>query len=216
MQAHLPPGLEADPTLTADGRALVSTVSFVADDLRISGLRALRLRCGHVDYRGYVRAGEERGVWFFGAAMDSWLAGAIRSVWHMPWHRAAVTLTAGHDGHYDLAVRNGVADACVQADGRAGEGAPAAVDGFGRIVNPCVGWFRGRRGRVQRYEVSHPPLTPRPMVAGRADVGLFRDLGLTTAGAEPHSMLRVPDFDIRIALPPRPTGTNFGQGTTRQ
>jgi hypothetical protein len=216
MQALLPPGLDADPTLTPDGRALVSTVSFVADDLRLSGLRALRLRCGHVDYRGYVRAGEERGVWFFGAAMDSRLAGVVRSVWHMPWHRAAVTLTAGHDGHYDLAVRDGVADAQVRANGHAGQGPAAAVDGSGRIVNPCVGWFRGRRGRVHRYEVSHEPLTPHPIVAGRADVGLFRDLGLTKAGAEPHSMLRVPDFDIRIALPPRPAGTNFGRGTARR
>jgi hypothetical protein len=201
----LPQGVTPE-VVVVDGRraALVSAVSFVARGLRVPGVPFVGFDGGHVDYRTYVRHRGRPAVWFLGAAMHSRLAWALRGLWGMPWHRAGVDVLDDR-GFYEVRVRNRRFSARLAVTDQP---APAALDGFASLadaqhllVDPCLGLFRRGRG-IRGYEVGHAPLLPR-VVAGDGHVELFERLGLTLPGQRPHSVLRLPDFELRISLPPR-------------
>jgi hypothetical protein len=221
LRRLLPPGVEPATVAAAGGEAaLVSAVSFIAHGLSVDGWSWLRFSGGHVDYRAAVRSPEgEPAAWFLGAAMSSPVAWGLRGLWAMPWHRAAVSVGAGAgaggaagDGRYRVAVADHRWTATIEADaGPGGEGADGAgLDGFDRmeqaanvLVNPQLGLFRGRGGRLTSYRVEHSPPPPTLARHRTARVTLFEDLGLVEPGASPHSVLLVGGFDIAVELPPR-------------
>jgi len=195
VRAVLPPDVEP-VVVDVDGAGafgLVSAVSFVLDRVNLWP----RLRCGHVDYRAYVRHGDETAVWFLGAAMDSRLAHVLKHGFGMPWHRARVDVSATGDG-YRLNVQRDGADATIVAvpDG------PVTDELAATLVDPVVGLFE-HRGRLRRYEVRHRPLRPEGARANGARVELFERLRLIHPDQRPYSILRIPDFEIDIAFPPR-------------
>jgi hypothetical protein len=210
LGAVLPAGVRPDPVRRADGEAgaLVSAVGFRARNMQVRGIPRLRIDCGHVDYRANVRLGDERAVWFLGAAMDSWMAAVLRAAWGMPWRRARIRL--GHNGRhsYELLARDDVGTARLEAGAdphRSGDGLDSFADSdrlVDALINPTVGLYSGRRGQVRRYTVQHRELTSRP-ATGTATIPLFERLGLVEPGSKPSSILLLPDFDIEIHLPPK-------------
>jgi hypothetical protein len=177
--------------VVVDGAGLASAVSFTLARVR----PPIGRRCGHVDYRTHVVDGGEAAVWFLGAAMDHPLAGVLRRLWGMPWHRAAVGIVDGDAYALDVAGAGGATTVRAESGG---EIDPAAAT----LTAPLLGVYAGRGG-VRRYRVEHPRLQVRPAKAEAARVELFERAGVVDAGQPARSVLLVDDFTIRIAFPPR-------------
>jgi uncharacterized protein YqjF (DUF2071 family) len=206
LAAVLPDGVEPD-RLEPRGQAVLSVVTFLAHNLGVQRVPRWRVECGHLDYRAHVRFRGERAVWFLGAAMDSWLASALRWTWGMPWHRAAVDITADDD-RYRLVARDKQGAATVHL-ATVAEAVPSSSpfdpDELVRVVvNPPAGLYEGRRHRIRRYTVDHRPLTP-ARAAGTVRFPVLEGLGLLAPTDAPAAAFRLPDFDIAISLPPRRT-----------
>jgi uncharacterized protein YqjF (DUF2071 family) len=65
------------------------------------------MSCGQINYRAYVHAQGERGVWFFGTALDQPLVVVPCILWQMPWHRAQIRIGSETGRLLDLARRDG-------------------------------------------------------------------------------------------------------------
>ena len=104
LASRLPGGVALD---THEGAAWISVVAFRMTDVRLRGLPPLpgAGRFPELNVRTYVTVGERPGVWFFSLDAASRLAVATARRWfHLPYHRAAMTLErSGPDGagvHY--------------------------------------------------------------------------------------------------------------------
>src|SRR5438309_1209686 len=93
VQKLLPPGLAVD---TFDGQAWVGVVPFTMRDVRPRGLPAISLVSDfhELNLRTYVhRDGADPGVWFFSLeAAKSIPVRIARRFWHLPYHRAQMSL----------------------------------------------------------------------------------------------------------------------------
>jgi uncharacterized protein YqjF (DUF2071 family) len=94
VAALLPPGLEVD---TFEGRAYVGVVPFTMRDVSpwwspsVPGVSNFH----ELNVRTYVHARGEPAVWFFSLdAASSIAVVAARTGWHLPYHRASMTLEA--------------------------------------------------------------------------------------------------------------------------
>jgi len=201
----LPGGFEPD---VRDGRALVSAVAFLDDAFHFRVSPWPRISCGQVNYRAYVRRGEETGVWFFGTSLDSGLVRIPRLVWQMPWYRDRVRIDADWsatgceswrlqaDGNW------GIASIALRGTGRPFEAPP----GYGDetevselLLDPFVGWYGRRNGSgVGRYSVWHHPLELEQATVEVASCQVFDDLGLIDDGQMPISagVQRTIQFDV--------------------
>jgi hypothetical protein len=190
----LPAGFEPD---VRAGVALVSAVAFRADHFRFNVAPWPRVSGGQVDYRAYVRRGDETGVWSLGSSFDNALVAVPRMLWRMPWHRDRVGIVAEWDGDAGPSWRLGVTgawgEAAIALRGTGGRFVPPA--GFADatavsavLLDPVVGWYGRRDGSgVGRYSVWHPPLEPVPAEVDAADARVLTDLGLVEPGAGPVS-----------------------------
>jgi hypothetical protein len=210
----LPDWITPDVVTLADGRrrALVSAVSFRDVDFRFAIAPFVRRRMLQTNYRVYVRAGDERSVWFLGSTLTSRAVALPRRVWSMPWQRVEATLTAtwaddacrfwrsiatGPWGGLDAEL-TGTTESMGTLDGFADEAETAQV-----LTHPLSGYYRRLDGGVAGYRVWHAPMRPTRGRVVRARFDVFEDGGLVTPGQVPHSVLLQRRSDFIVYLPPR-------------
>jgi hypothetical protein len=190
----LPEGIVVDER---GGIALISAVPFLDRDFRFRALPFAKVSCGQVNYRAYVRRGEQRGVFFFGTSLDSIFVLLPRIVWRMPWHRDRMRIDATwdqggrHCEGYHLEAHGSWGAAAVRARGT-GRGLPDpacftdAADCRAVMLDPFVGWYGRRNGRgLGRYTVWHEPLDLEEVVVDEARFQVFDDLDLLDPGQVP-------------------------------
>lgn len=188
-----------------DEVALVSTVSFLDRDFRFRGAPVVRMSCGQVNHRAYVRHRDRPGVWFAGTSLDHPLVRVARVLWSMPWHQESVDVAADWDG-------DDLVSMAVEVDGPWGTThlalGPAQADVPGalrdpRVTDPLVGWYPRLDGGAGRYSVWHEPLALRPAAVEHASTRPFTDLGVLDVDQPPVGALvcRTTTFDVHT--PPR-------------
>jgi len=213
LAAHLPSWLTPDLCTLADGRqrALVSAVTFRDVDFRFRLAPFVRLGMIQTNYRGYVRAGDLRAVWFFGSTLSSPIVGVPRLLWKMPWTLAPATIDATWDGDAGRSWRSRAVGEWGGYDVELeGTGVPMGrLDGFGSeleaalvLTHPMVGYYRRLDSATAGYHVWHPPMHPTRGRATRARYDALERLGLVWPDQEPHSVLLERRSDFRIYLPP--------------
>lgn len=208
VAAVLPAGFEPD---VREGVTLVSLVAFRDEPFHFRFAPRIRLSAGQVNYRTYVRRGDETGVWFFGTSLGSRLTHVPATAWKMPWYRETVDVRATWSGEsaWQLRARGGWGTAAVtlRGTGRAVEppaGFTTAEEVSRVLIDPAVGWYARRDGTgTGRYSVWHEPLALEDAEVQSASSGVFTGLGLITAGQAPcHAGLqRRSVFDVHT--PPR-------------
>ncbi|MBG0824364.1 DUF2071 domain-containing protein [Planomonospora sp. ID91781] len=207
----LPGGFAPVEFAFAGGRAaLVSAVAFRDRDFHFRFCPPAAIDCGQINYRAYVTAGGEQGVWFFGTSLDHPLAVVPRWLWGMPWHRSRIEITADWEAAPARWRLSGDDARCEAAEPPV---QPSRLDGFTgeahwmeTLTHPTRGWYRRRDGRVGTYGIWHPPMRPRHLAVASAEsarFGVFERLGLTAPGAEPHSILAQRRIHFDIHTPPR-------------
>ena len=188
----LPDGIVVDER---DGVGLISAVPFLDRDFRFRALPFAKVSCGQVNYRAYVRRGNERGVFFFGTSLDSIFVLLPRIAWRMPWHRDRLRIGATWDGQhcetyqFDAAGRWGAARLRAHGTGRRMPDPDCfteAGDCRSTMLDPFVGWYSRRGGGgLGRYTVWHEPLDLEEVAIEEARFQVFDDLDLLEVGQAP-------------------------------
>jgi hypothetical protein len=213
LDALLPAGFAAERFDVGGATAgLVSAVSCLDRNFHFRALPPVTVTAGQIDYRTYVvhrDGGDETGVWFFGASLDSPLVRFAQWLWAMPWHRERITIDAEWDGDaltsLRIAARGHWCDADVELGGGAGgaDHEASALRLPASVTDPLVGWY-ARRGRpVRRYQVWHEPLDARPVAARVARYQVFEELGLVERGLAPISAIAQRGLALDVQTPPR-------------
>jgi uncharacterized protein YqjF (DUF2071 family) len=206
---HLPSGVVPEVLDFDDGGhdALVSAVVFRDRDFHFRFCPPVGISCGQINYRAYVRAGGERGVWFFGTALDHPLVVIPRILWRMPWRRARIQIAtqAGRwhmtatdsagTSHCELVVTDQTLE---RLDGFAD-----ATDTLRILTHPADGWYRRRDGAIGHYSIWHDVMAARRCSITSARFTFLETLGLITASSTPHSALVQPTIHFDIHTPPR-------------
>ena len=208
--------------ISGGSRALVSAVMFNDHDFHFRGAPWARMNCGQVNYRAYVRRGNETGVWFFGTSLDHRLVQVTRTLWQMPWHReqvkiqarwqeAASALSAQRAELMGYSFHSPGPWGSAQVRLTSASSPVGLLPGFTSeaeqrttLLDPFTGWYRrARDGRVGRYSVWHEPLTPLLATVGVASFAVFERAGLVAKGEAPlHAIVqRRSTFDVHT--PPR-------------
>jgi hypothetical protein len=209
VSQHLPPGVVPEVLRFDDGGqgTLVSAVVFRDRDLHFRFCPPVSISCGQINYRAYVSAGENRGVWFFGIAFDHPLFMVPRLLWQMPWHRARIRVGAADDrwrmtaadpsgtSHCELAVTG-------QPLGRL-DGFSDVSETLGRLTHPTDGWYQRRDTGIGHYSIWHDVLAARQCTLTSARFTFLESLGLITPVSEPHSAFTQPTIHFDIHTPPR-------------
>jgi len=192
VRSLLPAGFTVDER---DGQALVSMVAFLDHRFHFRAAPFVRLSCGQINYRAYVRRGDEVGVWFFGTTLDSRLVVVPRRLWQMPWHRGSMQLDSEWDGehcrswHVQVTGAWGAADVTLRGAGVTAPRPPAFVDDddVGAVLrNPFIGWYRRvDASGVGRYTVWHEPLRLEEAEVTEAHCDAYTRLGLIEDGQLP-------------------------------
>ena len=209
LDAALPPAL-APLTFAvgADEVALVSTVSFLDRDFRFRGAPFVRMSCGQINHRAYVRHGDRTGVWFAGTSLGHPLVRVAQVLWSLPWHREEVSIDATWDDE------GRPVSMAVAADGPWGDTAIALGPAIGGtdvpaalrsplVTDPLVGWYPRRDGRAGRYTVWHPPLPLRPATVLSARTRPFLALGVLDEDQAPLGAMACPTTTFDVHTPPR-------------
>jgi uncharacterized protein YqjF (DUF2071 family) len=214
LAGTLPAGLTPEVRTLDDGRprGFVSAVSFRDVDFRFRGAEVVRATFDQTNYRAYVFGPDgRRAVFFFETTLDSRLAVIPRRLWGMPWYGGRTTIEAEWDGdrcaayrHECSGGRNTVDAAFTGSATLAGrlDGFADADDMFAVLTHPLDGFYRHPDGRLGRYSVWHPRLTPTLGSAVRARYAVFELLGLVEPEATPHSVLFQPSVEFDVQLPP--------------
>jgi uncharacterized protein YqjF (DUF2071 family) len=228
LARYLPDGLEPDVfTLDAgEPRAFVSAVSFLNTRFFVRFAPFVRLTVRQVNYRAYVRRGEERAVWFFGTSLATRLGLIVpRLIWGLPWayaegehdarwtddeHLEALSWQArGEHGEERLRIE-GTGEPMGRLDGFADEEETQLV-----LTHPLIGYLRRRARAVVTYSVWHAPLQLERAHAHEARFELFERLGLIEENAAPHSVLAQRMTHYLIQLPPRRAALTTHLANTR-
>ncbi len=213
LAASLPVGVEAEAFTFDDGtqQGLVSAVPFLDRDFRFHFAPFVKVACGQINYRAYVRVGGVRGVWFFGTSLDSIFVALPRYAWSMPWHRDRIRIEADWDGPGPARIRLSATGAWGTASHDLVDiGAPLErLDGFAGVdemravlTDPVDGWYQRRDGRLGHYSVWHEALTVRPWAVRSARFAVLEGLGLLTAETPVHSALVQRSVAFDVHTPP--------------
>jgi len=224
LEALLPPGFEPEVFTLDDGRrrAFVSAVPFRDLDFRFHRMPWLRFAFPQVNYRAYVRRGEERVAWFFGTTLDTIWVTVPRVVWQLPWRRVQSRSRATWRGEVleDYALDNagpwgaatlrlsGTPEPAGRLDGFTDEDETALV-----LTHPLVGWMHRLDGRLTTYSVWHERLVMQRAHVHEARFAVFETLGLVEAGQAPHSVLVQKSTEFHIRLPPESPETTSSPRT---
>lgn len=215
LAQHLPAGWEPlGWKRSGTDVALVSMVSFRDRDFRFNFWPWTRLRCGQINYRAYVRHGDQTGVWFFGTSLDSRLVSVPKTLWKMPWHldRIDVSSTWRGDRLDGMQVRArgawGDADAELVAEGGPVGSPPMVGLTLGEdlsqvLVDPFVGWYGRTTGGVGSYSVAHAPMRMAPCRVLSARSAVFERLGLIEPNDHPIDARATRQIRFQIHTPPR-------------
>ena len=208
VEALIPGGFEPERICLDDESvaALVSAVAFRAHRLHRSPLH-LPLNYVQINYRAYVRRGNERCVWFLGSTVSSPIVLLPRWLFGLPWHRAPTALRTAWDGarclDYRLQARGGWGAAELECAGSAAP--PQRLDGFADmqralalLTGPRSGYCLRPNGSLLALRVRHAPLEPQLGTARIARFAVFDRLGLNAPKSAPHSVLlmRAVTFDV--------------------
>ena len=205
VQALLPSGFTVEQR---EGQAMVSMVAFLDHEFHFRAAPFVRLSCGQVNYRAYVRRGDEVGVWFFGTTLDSRLVAVPRRLWQMPWYHGDMEIDSTWEGdhchswHTTVTSRWGRADVTLRGTGAAAARPPEFVDDddvSAVLRNPFIGWYdRANGSGAGRYTVWHEPLALEEAEVTEAHCQVYTDLGLIEDGQLPvHAgVQRRTTFDV--------------------
>jgi hypothetical protein len=206
---HLPSGVVPEVFHFDDGGhdALVSAVVFRDRDFHFRLCPLVRISCGQINYRAYVRAQGERGVWFFGTALDHPLVVIPRILWQMPWQRAQIRIEAEASRWHMTAAGPSGASHCElivtdQAVGRL-DGFNSVSETLRTLTHPADGWYRRRDGAIGHYSIWHEVMAARLCTTTSARFTFLEELGLITSSCKPHSALTQPTIHFDIHTPPQ-------------
>ena len=206
---HLPSGVVPEVFNFDDGghEALVSAVVFRDRDFHFRFCPPASISCGQINYRAYVRAQGEIGVWFFGTALDHPLVAVPRFLWQMPWHRARIRIGAEPGRWQMTAADSSGTSHCElnvtdQALGRL-DGFTNASETLRTLTHPTDGWYRRRNGGIGRYSIWHDVMAARECSSTSARFTFLEGLGLITSSSQPHSALTQSTIHFDIYTPPR-------------
>lgn len=161
LRDKVPTALDVD---LFDGRAWLAVVPFHMTNVAPRGLLWLGLASAfpELNVRTYVTAGGKPGVYFFSLDAASGLAVVTaRTLFHLPYHRATMTVHVGqgrvsyrstrtsvHAGAAELAVSYGPV-------GPVHAAAPGTLEHF--LTERYCLYTKDRRGRLRRLEIHHRP-----------------------------------------------------------
>lgn len=194
LRPFLPPGVELD---TWQGRHFVSLVGFQFLDTRVLGVSWP----GYRDFpewnlRIYVRHGARRGVCFVREFVPQWFVASVaRVVYNEPYRAARMGMAVSDAADAVTAeyrVEWGGRPHTLRAVGAkpAGRPGPGSAEHF--FKEHSWGYGVTRRGRLLRYEVSHPDWDVYPVRDYRIDVDwgvLYGSAWSDMTGREPASVI---------------------------
>ena len=208
VRALLPPGLDLD---LFEGRAYVGLVPFTMRDVRPSGWPAVPwLSSFHeTNLRTYVHVGgRDPGVYFFSLEAANPVAVALaRSLFHLPYHHARMTLRRGPDGAAAYAyayayaserLRPGPLPAATDvACSPRGSPAPVAAGTLDHFLIERYLLYTPHRGRLLRGQVHHAAYPVQGAEVHRFEESLTAANGLDRPPGPPLAHFS-PGVDVEI------------------
>jgi hypothetical protein len=202
----LPEGIEPQ-IFEVEGRecSLASAVAFEDRDFHFKGCPLARISCGQINYRAYVRRGEQTGVYFLRTVLGSRWAVVPRRLWSMPWVHEKVAVRGRWEGSEILTLEveapGAVSRTSIRLERGEGLEVPPALLSS-QVVDPALGWFTRLDGRLGRYSVWHLPLETQTARVVGASAGPFEDAGLVDPGQAPLAALVQRSVEFDVHLPP--------------
>jgi uncharacterized protein YqjF (DUF2071 family) len=204
VQRLLPEGVSVD---VHDGSAWVGLVPFRMERLGFPGLGPLPFvgTFPEVNVRTYVRAGAQRGVWFFSLDVDLLLPTIVaRTVYGLPYcygrtdHvRVADLVTTRVERRWPASAHSSTAELVVRT------GAAIEPDDTDRFLTSRWGLVTtGRRGGRRYAAVDHPPWPLHRAEVVHLDEGLVAATGLPAPQGSPRALWS-PGVDVRVGPPRR-------------
>jgi hypothetical protein len=202
----LPEGIEPQ-IFEVEGRecSLASAVAFEDRDFHFKGCPFARISCGQINYRAYVRRGEQTGVYFLRTVLGSRWAVVPRRLWSMPWVHEKVAVRGRWEGSeirtLEVEAPGAVGRTSILLERGEGLEVPPALLSS-QVVDPALGWFTRLDGRLGRYSVWHLPLETQTARVVGASAGPFEDAGLVDPGQAPLAALVQRSVEFDVHLPP--------------
>ncbi len=209
LRPRLPPGVELD---RRDGKCFASLVGFQFLDTRVLGVPWPGYRhFPEWNLRFYVRRDEQRGVCFVREFVPRWFVATVaRVLYNEPYRAARMTMDV-KDLPDAVSTEYSVAWGGRTHRLRAVGGKPAVRPGPQSVEHffkeHSWGFGVTHRGRLLRYEVSHPEWDVYPVRSFEADVDwavLYGPEWGTMNGREPDSVVLAAGSAVRVY----PKGTN--------
>lgn len=192
--AHLPPGVELD---RFDGKAFGSLVGFQFLNTKVLGIGWPGFRhFPEWNLRIYVRYQGQRGVCFVREYVPQrFVAWMARTVYNEPYHAARMSMAIGDTpgditATYTVEVGGKVHSLTATGTKPAVRPGPDSPEHF--FKEHSWGFGRTRKGKLLRYEVSHPVWDVYPVTSFAADVDWATLYGPAWAGMngiEPASVV---------------------------
>jgi uncharacterized protein YqjF (DUF2071 family) len=214
LAALLPAGFEPEIFRLNDGSecAFVSAAMFIDFGFHMPISPWPRLTFGQTNYRAYILQKGERGVWFFGTALDTPLVVIPKYAWQLPWYYTDIEIRSSWDGEvcseFHYVARGNLGGAEVRMRGTCEPS--GCLDGFVHeadttevLTHPLRGFFPRADGRVGTYCIWHDALKMTRCEIDHARFDVFERLGLVRPGAKPHSGLIQRETNFIIYLPPQ-------------
>jgi uncharacterized protein YqjF (DUF2071 family) len=209
LAPRLPPGVELD---RRDGKCFASLVGFRFLDTRVLGVSWPGYRhFPEWNLRFYVRRGEQRGVCFVREFVPRWFVATVARVLYNEPYRAARMTTDVKDLPDAVSAEYSVAWGGRTHRLRAVGAKPAVRPGPESAEHffkeHSWGFGVTRRGKLLRYEVSHPHWDVYPVRSFEADVDwvtLYGPEWAVMTGREPDSVVLAAGSAVRVY----PRGTN--------
>jgi hypothetical protein len=201
IAALLPPGLEVD---TFEGRAFVGVVPFTMKDVSpwwspsVPGVSNFH----ELNVRTYVVGGGRPGVWFFSLEAASSIAViAARTGWHLPYHRASMSMEIeGNEVRY--ASRRswpGPKPAEFECVYRIGDSIGEAVAGtFEHFLAERYLLFAKTGEGISSGQVHHRPYPLHRAELVSVKESMLAAAGLPASSGPPMSVLYSPGVDVDV------------------
>jgi uncharacterized protein YqjF (DUF2071 family) len=192
LRPLVPDGLEID---TSDGRAYVGLIPFTLSGVRpwwlppIPGLSSFH----EVNVRTYVhRDGRDPGVWFFSLDASNPVAVALaRSLWHLPYRHARMSLELGPGADRVIRYRSErrgdspTAAGCRMAYTPTGATAPAAPGTLDHFLVERYFLYCRRGEALLRGQVHHAPYPLQGAAVSELEETLIAAAGITRPATPP-------------------------------